>query len=390
MRTFTFAEIDKAPLIVDALYRGGLSGHAGDDAIARLAPVGNQGGFRFRGPVAAPSVVALVTAGRQAAWPDELDPYTGVFTYYGDNRTPGHQLHESVRRGNQILSRVFALAHGGAEGRAAVPPFLLFAMTGEGRDTVFRGLAVPGVTGFSADEDLVAVWRTSSNGQRFQNYRAKFTVLDAAVVPRPWLREVASGNRDAPDAPSAWRAWVERGLRRPLLAPRSETVRAAVEQMPRSDADEELLRVIRARCERSSDFEHVAAEVWRLSTAVRMQIDVTRPSRDGGRDAVGAMYIGPLGDQIGLDFALEAKCYGPRNSVGVRDVSRLVSRLRHRQFGVLVTTSFLSPQAYGELREDGHPVVVLAGGDIVDVLRRNGLADRDALMAWMEGVIPSR
>ncbi|MCP1762460.1 O-acetyl-ADP-ribose deacetylase (regulator of RNase III) [Bradyrhizobium japonicum] len=36
---------------------------------------------------------------------------------------------------------------------------------------------------------------------------------------------------------------------------------------------------------------------------------------------------------------LEAKCYGSGNSVGVREMSRLISRLRHRQFGVLVTTS---------------------------------------------------
>ncbi|WP_163069640.1 restriction endonuclease, partial [Acinetobacter baumannii] len=69
--------------------------------------------------------------------------------------------------------------------------------------------------------------------------------------------------------------------------------------------------------------------------------DVTRPSRDGGRDAVGQLRIGAGPASILVDFALEAKCYSPPGSVGVRDMSRLISRLRHRQFGILVTTTWL-------------------------------------------------
>jgi Restriction endonuclease len=84
---------------------------------------------------------------------------------------------------------------------------------------------------------------------------------------------------------------------------------------------------------------------------------LTAPSRDGGRDAYGYYKLGSEADPIRLDFALEAKCYGPDNGVGVRELSRLISRLRHRQFGVLVTTSYLAPQAYEELRDDDHPVV---------------------------------
>jgi hypothetical protein len=77
---------------------------------------------------------------------------------------------------------------------------------------------------------------------------------------------------------------------------------------------------------------------------------VTRPSVDGGRDAIGKYRVGPISDPISLDFALEAKCYGPNNGVGVKELSRLISRLRHREFGILVTTSFVSQQAYQELR----------------------------------------
>ena len=104
------------------------------------------------------------------------------------------------------------------------------------------------------------------------------------------------------------------------------------------------------------------------------RVDVTRPWRDGGRDAVGDFTIGPRADPITVEFALEAKCYQPgRNAVGVREVSRLISRLRHRQFGVLVTTSYVHSQVYQEIRDDGHPVVILSGADIVTVLKGRGL-----------------
>lgn len=60
----------------------------------------------------------------------------------------------------------------------------------------------------------------------------------------------------------------------------------------------------------------------------------------------------PAADPVAVEFALEAKCYAPGHGVGVRETSRLISRLRHRQFGVLVTTSHLDRQAYKEIRED--------------------------------------
>jgi hypothetical protein len=115
---------------------------------------------------------------------------------------------------------------------------------------------------------------------------------------------------------------------------------------------------------------------------------VTRPSADGGRDAIGTYRLGPLADCISLDFALEAKCYGPENGVGVRELSRLISRLRHREFGILVTTSYLANQAYQELRSDRHPVVVIAGTDIAAILVKAGLGTAQALTQWLRGQFP--
>ena len=116
---------------------------------------------------------------------------------------------------------------------------------------------------------------------------------------------------------------------------------------------------------------------------------MTRPSRDGGRDAVGQYRIGPPDDLIKIDFALEAKCYAPHSSVGVREVSRLISRLRHRNFGVLVTTSWVNAQAYKEIREDQHPVAIVCGRDIVTLLRQRGWGSKSSVVQWLEEEFPA-
>jgi hypothetical protein len=111
-------------------------------------------------------------------------------------------------------------------------------------------------------------------------------------------------------------------------------------------------------------------------------LDVTRPSRDGGRDAVGQMRVGTGPSGILVDFALEAKCYSPPTAVGVRDMSRLDSRLRHRQFGVIVTTTWVDLQAYKEIKADKHPIIVVSAIDIVDLLRRTGKGSAAEVTTW--------
>jgi len=250
-------------------------------------------------------------------------------------------------------------------------------------------LLAPGSDRISGEEDLVAVWRTTG-GQRFQNYRARFTVLNAASVSRSWIRELAVGERLGTSCPAAWQTWVETGSYTPLLAPPTVIIRSREEQHPKP-ADKPLLDLVYAHFkDRPHDFEQFAADLMRLSNPSVDRIDVTRPWRDGGRDAVGDYLLGPSSDPVAVEFALEAKCYAPTNGVGVRETSRLISRLRHRQFGVLVTTSHLDGQAYREIREDGHPVVVLAGRDITDILKRSGLDTPAGLRRHLQENYPHR
>jgi NAD(P)-dependent dehydrogenase (short-subunit alcohol dehydrogenase family) len=82
---------------------------------------------------------------------------------------------------------------------------------------IFRGFAVPGAIGIPQTEDLVAIWRTEA-GQRFQNYRAVFTILDVAGIARTWLNELRLGDRLGENAPKQWVKWVNGGAYTPLQA----------------------------------------------------------------------------------------------------------------------------------------------------------------------------
>jgi AspBHI-like restriction endonuclease/restriction endonuclease len=385
--TVPFDALADADLVVDRIYEGGTTGTMADDPLARLLPVGNQGGFRYQGsPMkGAVRLGVLYTTGAEPDWPDMLDPQTGMFTYYGDNRSPGHELHETRRRGNVLLRDAFEWSHQDVSARRRVPPFLLFEKAAPGRRVMFRGLLAPGGPSLSSDDELQAIWRSTA-GQRFQNYRARFTVLDVSCVERAWLRDVLAGHAvESRHCPPAWASWVDGRVYRPMLAKSTTVVRSRADQLPVDAAGRAILVEIREAFRgHEHDFERCAVELWRLIAPATGRCDVTQPSRDGGRDAIGEYVIGPASDPIAIDFALEAKCYTDTNSVGVREMSRLISRLRHRQFGVFVTTSFFNNQVYAEVRTDEHPVVLISGRDIVDALRSAGYADPRSVRAWAD------
>ena len=383
MLVVPFSDTCSTDLIVDAVYQGDRKRHAGDDPLPHLLNVSNSGGFRYRGQIHALELVVLTSSGKDPDWPDTLDRETGVYTYYGDNKSPGLGLHETPRKGNELLRRIFEMAHSGIEGRQKVPPIFLFENTGEWRDVVFLGLAVPGTADLRASEDLVALWRISK-GSRFQNYRARFSVLNESSFSRAWIEDVIAGKPHSLNAPPAWTSWVETGVYRTLHATRSLEYRKKLEQIPKNTQDRAILKRIHVYFQNNfHGFERCAAKLATLLLPDIAEIDLTRPSRDGGRDAVGKLRIGSGASGILVDFALEAKCYDTSTGVGVRDMSRLISRLRHRQFGILVTTSYVNLQAYREIKEDAHPIVVVSGADIVAILRGNNLSTPDSVQAWL-------
>jgi len=376
-------ELRATDLLVDAIYQGGRNGNASDDPLPHLVGVSNQGGFRYIGTKEAPKLAILTLTTKEHDWPDNLDRETGIFTYYGDNRRPGHELHSTPRFGNLLLRDMFDKAHGQKAARANVPPVLIFSNTGIYRDVDFLGLAVPGVESLDANSDLVALWRMKE-GKRFQNYQAKFTVLDCQVVAKRWIEDVKAGDPLSENCPAVWRAWVEKGVSRPLKAPRVLDHRSPGEQLAEDVAGRAIIATIQDYfSEDHYRFEPCAAKIAEMMLQNIASIDLTRRIRDGGRDAVGRYRIGTGPSAVLVDFALEAKCYSDSISVGVKDLSRLISRLRHRQFGVLVTTSYVATQAYQEIKEDQHPIVIIAARDIVRILKAAGFGTQRALQQWL-------
>jgi hypothetical protein len=80
-------------------------------------------------------------------------PRTGQFIYFGDNKTPGHELHDTVKGGNKVLRSVFEYLH--TSQRKKVPPFFVFKKyptNTSARSVQFKGLAVPGFPGVASTE----------------------------------------------------------------------------------------------------------------------------------------------------------------------------------------------------------------------------------------------
>ena len=198
---FGHEELATANLVVDAVYEGGEANNLSAAPLPDLMGVGTNGGFRpKRSPTPPPkyAYVVLYTIFDDPDWPDHLDPQTGIFTYYGDNKSPGSTIHD--KPGNTILRDVFADLHAG--NRTAIPPFFVFSR-GEDWNRQFRGLAVPGDQVGNQSEDLVAIWK-HNDGERFQNYRARFTILDVDQISRSWIDNLQNGEIHTDNSPEAF------------------------------------------------------------------------------------------------------------------------------------------------------------------------------------------
>lgn len=382
-------DLATADLVVDKVYSGSRNGNASDDPLPKLLGVDNGAGFRHLGKrpeIDTLRLLVLKSNFNDPDWPDLMDTERGLFTYYGDNKKVS-EIHNTPRQGNLILRNLFDARHS-SNPFSHFPVVLLFGGTGIYRDVRFLGLAVPGAQELGADEDLVAIWRSKgSDNQRFQNYKSIFTVLNVPVVKREWLEDIKKGYTvTSPHAPRVWLDWVQKRKYAPLHAPHTIQVRNRSQQIPTKTEDLSLINYIYERFKDDPfQFENCAVELAKLMMPDIGTCEITRPWRDGGRDAVGSYTIGKGQSAIDVDFALEAKCYKPGSGVGVKELSRLISRLRHRQFGVLVTTSFLANQAYNELKEDQHPVVVISATDII-VLLRNRIGSDSAIVRWLDAL----
>ncbi|WP_276932575.1 restriction endonuclease [Dubosiella newyorkensis] len=388
-KEFDFDELKNAPLVIDAIYKGGPQKNKGGEPISKLMNVGNSSGFRPRLRKRATTkttfkdkyaYIVLYTTMEELEWPDFLDLETGVFRYYGDNRKGGNNVFETRQKGNLILKDTFDLLHSGKTIRD-IPPFFIFKKSGNGKDVKFLGLAAPGNPNISQDKDLVMFWRTMHD-DRFQNLEAYFTVLDIKdeEIDRQWLDALINDHENNLEyAPKAWKSFIEKGREGivPLKAKKIQEVPTRYWQLQSDNEGKQCLEIIHDYySENPYGFEKCAVDLVQKMDNHFSAFELTRPWRDGGFDAKGTYLLeGPSKRNIPLhiECALEAKCYDKTTGVGVKQMSRLISRIRYREFGIMVTTSYVDTQAYKEVIEDGHPILIITAADIAQILRNNSI-----------------
>lgn len=379
-----YDELDTADLHVDRVYAGSKSNGRSLDAVSRLFGVGVRGGIRFRGSAAKDSVqlVVLYSTGDNPDWRDYLDAQSGMLTYYGDNRHPGKGLLDTHLNGNTAFKNAFSASRDSRVGRSKVSPFFYFELVKkEGSLVRFRGLAAPGGEAMTSSEELSAPWWTR-DGQRFQNYCAKFTILDAPVIRHSWIDELLAGEILGDSCPDAWREWVESRTYRTLTATSTDPVRSRDKQLPSDVAGNEILEAIGNHFSGGADFHAFALSVWRMIAP-----DTKSAVGEGRLLIERAKYsVGPTSDRIEVDFVLDTD--GGVVHAPVADVSRLLSRLRYREFGAFITLSYFADHIYDEVRSDGHPVALICGKDVVETLRRRGYSDVQSIQVWLDGSFP--
>lgn len=383
-------ERPKWHFIIDAVYKADPSRQGVDgEVLSKMLHVPNQRGFRrcTGSTTDDPKYIALFTSGEDVYWRDELDTSLGIFLYYGDQKVPGRDLEDTQFKGNYILSRIFEYACSEDEiTRKRIPPVFLFKKAG-GRDIQFLGLAVPGIQGKPQKEWLTAVWGSNKDGKRFLNYKAFFTVLNTASgceaekgesgISHAWLTDIEDGHAyDSKYAPYEWIKYIDNKKIKSLTAFKETYVKSKEEQLPDANAEQEKTAMLQyihdffIERDRGYSFESFASYIVEQLDKNVVRIDVTRPFKDGGIDAVGLYKIFSKAPQeVTVDFYMQAKCYDPyTNAVNVKDTSRLISRIKDRQFGIMVTTSYINKQAYQEILDDGHPIVLVTGKTIMDLV----------------------
>jgi len=397
MLTVPFSRLGKLDLTAGTIYEGGRAGNASDDPLARILKGGNAGSFRYCGSVGDLNYLIIIISPDDPNWADSIDIDSSTITCYGDNRRPGGRLLDTPKNGNLILKKLFGSLRSAKDPRKAVSPIFIFCRypnQASPRSVQFIGIAAPGSPHVQATKSLTYIQRRI-NSQRFYNYCATFTILDIPMISRAWIDDLEAGQTNSKHRPIVWNMWQKSGLYRPIKAKRPQRCRSVQNQLPkRTDSKAMLLKLYRYFNGESYQFLHFAAELYARSDPRIILERVRRMAPDHYNVIAGKYRLGIDNCPTFLKFVIDAKCYNPgsgnrkRKSVGKKDIEKLSSRLGTRQFTVLVTTSVLTPEAHGAIQNQDHPVVVIAGTDIIKILQSIQIRSVKQLSQWLEDHFP--
>lgn len=353
-----------------------------DQFVKWLPGMGNSKGIR---PVKyknikteLPAYIVLIT--RQVAhhhynpWDDIVDYVAGKIYYWGDAKLNKEKNYKDFD-GNRILLRTYEnVLDANLE---AIPPILHFSKTESGK-VVFNGLCVL--------RKLEMTWY-EDKGKPIKNYRGELIILDEEEVSVSWLNErviCENYNEINKLSPSIWRAYIK-GRTRKIEVFKKE-IKSTEEQLPHENTEDAKILETLVNLT-PTQFEAVMVELFREMPHIHHNILRTRAVKDGGFDFIGEFTI-PFPLKYKIEFLGEAKKYDRKNSIGPGMVSRLVARLGRGQYGIFVTTSYYTKQAQTEVLEDGYPVKLYSGIDLINFLKELRLIDNGAIKnGWIESVI---
>jgi restriction endonuclease Mrr len=176
-------------------------------------------------------------------------------------------------------------------------------------------------------------------------------------------------------APSSWNQYKKGNTIK--LQVWKHKIRSLSEQLPeQSSEDAKILDQLVYLT--PTEFEAVTVAIFKQLKDVTHTITQTRPTKDGGFDFTGHFSL-PYPLSYDIRFLGEAKKYNRGNGVQPKHVSRLVARLSRGEYGIFVTTSYYTKQAQEEVFQDGYPVKLFSGIDLVFLLRELRLAQGDQI-----------
>lgn len=266
-----FEELQEADLTVNTIYKSGDKGNYSDEALSKLMRCENSCGFRKKGSLKNQKLeyVVLYSTGKHSDWKDTLNIKNGEFIYYGDQDKINKDIHDTPKKGNEVLRRTFDDLKKG--NRDKIAPFFVFIKQ-EKRDVKFIGLAVPGTINRSIEECLEVVTLDKAEGQ-INNYKAVFTILGIQKINHKWLKDLEEDNGlISPYAPIEWKLWVEDGEYNTLLAKEIEGEQIG-RNLNESSAEKDLLGNIDI-----DELHHVVANINEL------QFEITYKPIDNNKE----------------------------------------------------------------------------------------------------------
>ena len=316
-----------------------------------------------------------VTSGQLNPWDDVVDLSNAEILYWGDAKFDPEKNVDDFK-GNAVLRRIYDYILSGQ--KELIPPILRFSKPQKGV-VRFNGLCVLDKLDISWFDD---------HGQPVRNYHAKLTILDCAEVSLEWLHHrvdsesVTSLDRHQ-GCPESWSKF-KRGNKNPIDIWMKQ-VRSESQQLPPVDSDDE--KILKQLIELDPyDFEKIIVSIFQQMTDITHHVSGTRATGDGGFDFYGTFKLPrPLGYEIA--FRGEVKRYSRSTPVDPKSVSRLVARLNRQEYGIFVTTSYFTKQDQREVLSDAYPVHLIAGTDLVYILKHLRLISRGLIRRdWLESV----